>query len=145
MKKLLEFFLNILLWFFYYHTTVGISNDPTKIDYHNFTVNTVIFSVPYIFSGICLFWKKENEIPKVVTFFIVSFYLLLCFGFFSCISLEFILQERNFEDLILGIPGLITIVNLDIYVYARCMLIFPILNSVLEILLDIAFEKGEIN
>ena len=143
MKKLLEFFLNVLLWFFYYHTTVGISNDLTQINYHNFTINTVIFSVPYIFSGICLFWKKENEIPKYATFCIGSFYLLLCFCFFSCISLEFLLQGRDSSDLILGIPGLFIIKKLNIYDYARCILIFPILNSVLEILLDMAFLKGE--
>lgn len=143
MKKLLEFFLNVLLWFFYYHTTVG--TNITKINYHNFTVNTVIFSVPYIFLGVCLFCKKENEIPKIVVFLMGGFYILLCFCFFSCISLEFILQERDLNDLILGIPGLFEITKLNIDVYAKCMLVFPILNNILENLLDIAFKKGETN
>lgn len=144
MKKLLEFFLSVLLWFFYYHTTVGITNDPLKIDYHNFTINTVIFSVSYIFSGICLFCKKENEVPKSVILLIGSFYIILCFVFFSCISLEFLLQERDSNDLIIGIPGLFTIIKLNIFVYTKCMLIFPILNTTLEILLaSITFKKGE--
>ncbi len=145
MKKLLEFFLNILLWFFYYHTTVGATTSIAEINYHNFTVNTVIFSVPYIFSGVCLFCKKENKIPKKVILVMGGGYVLFFFSFFSCILLEFILQGRTPDDLILGIPGLIPGMKLDIDVYARCMLIFPILNNVLEFLLDIAFAKGETN
>lgn len=134
-----------MLWLFFYHTTMNtfIETDAGKIiNYHNFAVNTVIFCIPYICSGISLLSEKET-INKALTISLGIFYMILCITIFSCITLEFILQNRTSEDLIWGIPDLFVISRITINRYAKILLIFPLLNYLLKWILKItATQKG---
>ncbi|WP_293961973.1 hypothetical protein [uncultured Fusobacterium sp.] len=144
MKGILDFGLNMLLWFFYYHTTLNTFSSPNVINYHNFVVNTVIYVAPYIFSVICILWENENKVKKYILNFIGICYIMVCLFFFSGISLEFILQNRTAEDLKIGIPGLfILIESLTINTYAKCLLVFPILNYLMMPILKGLNRKEE--
>lgn len=145
MKTILKIGMDIMLWLFYYQTTMNtfVETDAGKmINYHNFAVNTVIFCIPYICSGINLLSEKET-ISKVLTLSLGIFYMILCINIFSCITLEFILQSRTVDDLIWGIPDLFTISKITIEDYAKILLMFPLLNYLLKLILNItATQKG---
>lgn len=147
MKGILDFGLNILLWFFYYHTTLNTFSDSNNliINYHNFAVNTVIYVSPYIFTGICMLWESEKKADKFILGYIGTVYVIICLSFFSGLSLEFILQNRTVDDLKIGIPGLILFTTvLPIEIYGKCLLIFPILNYIMPAALKIlSIEKEE--
>lgn len=145
MKTILNIGMDIMLWLFYYQTVINtfIKTDTEKIiNYHNFAVNTVIFCVPYIFSGISSLADREKEaINKMTIILIGSFYMFLCIVIFSCITLEFILQNRTVEDLILGIPDLFIISKMTIENYAKMLIIFPIFNYLLKFMLKSSVVK----
>ena len=144
LKGILDFGLNMLLWFFYYHTTLNTFSSPNVVNYHNFVVNTVIYVAPYIFSGICILWETENrgKTDKFFLGYLGVIYIIICLSFFSGISLEFLLQNRTAEDLKIGIPGLVLFTTtLPIEVYSKCLLIFPLLNYIMPTILGILEEK----
>lgn len=134
-----------MLWIFFYHTTINSFieiNSVKIINYHNFAVNTVIFCIPYICSGINSISEKEKEVVnKLFTMSLGCFYVFLCINIFSCITLEFILQNRTENDLILGIPGLFIISKITIENYAKLLIAFPIFNYILKGILKISVVK----
>lgn len=137
MKVILEFALNFLLWFFYYQTTINYSE---KIDYHMFVVSSVLFCIPFVFSGISLLYEKEKEIvDKVELFFLhilAIIYLIFVISFTSCLSLEFILTNRTPDDISIWLP-LYFRFKLPIDTYASILVVFPFSNLILSKYIDI--------
>lgn len=125
MKVILEFMLNFLLWFFYYQTTVSCFDE---LPYHSFVVNSFLFCLPFIFNCISILCEKEKEYRDYYFYILASIYLVISLSFISCLSLEFILSNRTYDDLCFGIPGVCSI-KTNVKEYAYYLVFFPIVNT----------------
>lgn len=122
---------------FYYQTTINYSDE---IDYHMFVVSSVLFCIPFIFSGVSLLCETEKKITNKDELFyfhiLALIYLIFVISFTSCLSLEFVLTNRTSNDVSIWLP-LYFRFKLPIETYASMLVAFPFSNLILSKYIDI--------